>query len=57
MFLTKEHQDFCATPIIMVSETPELINKVQSKRAGATDNIAKPFERVQLLSKIWQYLQ
>jgi len=55
--LLRNHQEFRSIPIIMVSETPQLINEAQSKRAGATDNIAKPFDRTKLLSKIWQYLQ
>jgi chemotaxis family two-component system response regulator PixG len=55
--LLRNHQEFRSVAIIMVSETPQLINEAQSKRAGATDNIAKPFDRTKLLSKIWQYLQ
>ena len=55
--LLRNHQDLRSTPIIMVSEAPHLINEAKSKRAGATDNIAKPFDRTKLLTTIWQYLQ
>lgn len=55
--LLRNHQEFRLVPIIMVHETSQPINEAQSKRVGATDNIAKPFDRTKLLSKIWQYLQ
>lgn len=55
--LLRNHHDFRSIPIIMVSETSHLINEVKSKRAGATDSIAKPFDRTKLLTTIWQYLQ
>ena len=55
--LLRNHHGLSSIPIIMVSETSQLINDVKSKRAGATDNIAKPFNRTKLLTTIWQYLQ
>jgi len=55
--LLRNHQDLASTPIIMVNETANLIDEAKSRRAGATDNIAKPFDRTKLLTAIWQYLQ
>jgi len=55
--LLRNHQELRSIPIVMVSEAPHLINEAKSKRAGATDNIAKPFDRTKLLTTIWQYLQ
>jgi two-component system, chemotaxis family, response regulator PixG len=55
--LLRNHQEFRLIPIIMVGEASQSINEAQSKRIGATDNIAKPFDRTKLLTKIWQYLQ
>jgi two-component system, chemotaxis family, response regulator PixG len=54
--LLKNHHDFRQVPIIMVSETPELIDEVKSKRAGATACISKPFDSPRLLDTVWQYL-
>jgi len=53
--LLKYHNDFQKVPIIMVNETPEEINLHKSKRAGAIANLAKPFNRQELLNLIWQY--
>lgn len=55
--LLKNHQDFFSVPIVMVSETLSQIDEAKSKRAGAIENIAKPFDRTKLLTTIWQYLQ
>lgn len=55
--LLRSHQNLGSIPIIMVSEAPHLIDEAKSKQAGATDNIAKPFDRTKLLTAIWQYLQ
>ncbi|MEM8672795.1 MAG: response regulator [Cyanobacteria bacterium P01_G01_bin.67] len=55
--LLKNHHDFQAVPIIMVNETPELINTYKSKRAGAIASLAKPFEGEALLNIIWQHIQ
>ena len=55
--LLRNHQDLRSTPIIMVSESSRKINQLKSLRAGATANIAKPFDRTRLLTTIWQYLQ
>lgn len=54
--LLKKHQDFQTVPIIMVNETPHLINSRKSKRAGAIASLAKPLERSELLKTIWQHL-
>ena len=53
--LLKNHHDFQQIPIILVHEAPELINIHKSKRAGAIANLAKPFDRKELLNLIWQY--
>ena len=55
--LLRNHDDFKQVPIIMVSEAPELIDEVKSKRAGATVWISKPFNSTQLLDTVWQYLK
>lgn len=55
--LLRNHQDLSSVPIIMVSEASSSIDETKSKRAGATDNITKPFDRTKLLTAIWQYLQ
>ncbi|MEL6495230.1 MAG: response regulator [Cyanobacteria bacterium J06623_7] len=55
--LLRNHQDLRSVPIIMVSESLKKINEAKSKRAGATENIAKPLDRTKLLTTIWQYLQ
>ncbi len=53
--LLKKYDDFQTVPIIMVNKAPELINIRKSKRAGAIANLAKPFDRKELLNLIWQY--
>ena len=55
--LLRNHGDWRSLPIIMVSESLGRINDSKSRRAGATANIAKPFDRTKLLTTIWQYLQ
>lgn len=54
--LLRNHHDFKQVPIIIVSQTPELIDEVRSKRAGATAWISKPFDSTRLLDTMWQYL-
>ena len=55
--LLRNHQDLRSVPIIMVSESSRKIDRLKSIRAGATANLAKPFDRNKLLTTIWQYLQ
>ncbi|MGL5794211.1 MAG: response regulator, partial [Waterburya sp.] len=45
--LLRKHQNFKATPIIMVNEAQERINSTKSRLAKATDNLAKPLNRTQ----------
>ena len=54
--LLRNHQNFQAVPIIMIEQTKGLINSGRFKIAGATDKLTKPFNRIQLLSLIQQYL-
>ncbi|MEO1691268.1 MAG: response regulator [Cyanobacteria bacterium J06631_6] len=55
--LLRNHHDLRSVPIIMVGESSRRIDEAKSKRAGATKNIVKPFDRTKLLTTIWQYLQ
>ncbi len=55
--LLRNHQNFKATPIIMVNEAQGLINSTKFRLAKATDSLAKPFNRTQVLNIIFKYLQ
>ncbi len=55
--LLRNHQDFKATPIILVHEVYEPIDTFKFKRSGATESINKPFERTKLLNLLFKYLQ
>jgi twitching motility two-component system response regulator PilG len=55
--LLRNHQNFKATPIIMINEAQERINSTKFRLAKATDNLAKPFNRTQVLNIIFKYLQ
>lgn len=50
-------QDFHSTvPVVMLSSLDSPLDMERSREAGATDHIAKPFDRDQLLNVISGYL-
>ncbi|WP_019504353.1 response regulator [Pleurocapsa sp. PCC 7319] len=54
--LLRNHHNFKTTPIIMLDEAQGLVNSTRFRIAGATDSLAKPFNRTQLLNMIFKYL-
>ena len=52
----RNHQDFKSIPIILLQENQGLLNSGKLRASGATDSLQKPFNRIQLLSVIQQYL-
>ena len=54
--LLRNHQDFKTTPIIILEEKPGLLQPGKLRSSGATDSLRKPFNRIQLVSLIQQYL-
>lgn len=54
--LLRYHQDFKATPVILVEKKTKDIDLVKFKSSGATDQLKKPFTRIQLLSIAQEHL-
>ena len=53
--LLKYNQNFKSVPIILVEKRTQEIDLAKFKSSGATDELKKPFNRIQLLSIIHEY--
>ena len=54
--LLRNHHDFKATPIIMLSNHQSLMNLTKSKLTGATNYLVKPFSQSDLFDMVNKYL-
>lgn len=50
------HEGLRGVPIVMLSGHDGLFDRFRAKRAGADDFISKPFERPELIRKVFQFL-
>lgn len=50
------HELHATAPVIMLSSLDSPLDMERSRAVGATDHVAKPFDRDQLLATIRQYL-
>lgn len=54
--LLRNHHDFQKIPIVILDETPGLVNSRKFRLAEVTDLLCKPFDRIQLISMIQKHL-
>jgi two-component system, chemotaxis family, response regulator PixG len=54
--MIRSHQDFKATPIIIVTSNTGFIDRTRAKLCGATDYLAKPFTQVSLSDMVVKYI-
>jgi CheY-like chemotaxis protein len=54
--LLREHKTFKQIPVIAITGDPRSIDPVLLKKAGVTDYLTKPFDRSDLMIKLFPYL-
>lgn len=54
--MLRKHHLFKNTPIIMITSRNGFIDKTKAKVCGTSDYLVKPFDKVKLMTKIFQYL-